>query len=138
MFRHNHRLGGILLAAALVVGLGACDGTGTVSSSDGSSMSVQLTDAPAGDLENAWVEITRITLQGEGGGVDLLTQSTDLIELTRLADRTQELVSDVAVPSGTYTQLRVVVGAAAVETEDGDVFSKDGAAEDLGKRPRAS
>lgn len=133
---HAGRLGAVALAAVLAVAAGACDSG--ISSGDSSSLSLQLTDAPAGDLSEAWVDIGSITLQGEGGEFELVAdpegpEPGGLFELTSLAGTTAELVSGVEVPAGTYGQLRVVVDAAAVETEDGDVFSFGGAAEALDK-----
>lgn len=120
------------LALAGTLALGACsDGTPTAGGEQ-STLSVQLTDAPTGELKNAWVEITEIYLQGSEGRVTLLDESTGLVELLGLAGTTRELISDKEVPPGTYNQLRLVVGAAAVETEGGEVFSKDGAAGELG------
>lgn len=118
------------LAAGVALGLTACsDATGP----DGqTNMTVLLTDAP-GDLENAWVEVTEIRLQGQAvdspTGVTLLDESTGLIELTALedAENNEELLRDVPIPSGTYGQLRFHIGGAVVETTEGDVFSKDGA-----------
>lgn len=129
------KFGAVALAAVLAVGLGACDSD--VSSNDSSSMSLQLTDAPAGDLSEAWVDIGTIAMQGEGGEVVLVEDpegpENGFFELTSLAGTTADLVSDVAVPSGSYGQLRIVIDAAALETDDGDVFSFGGAAEALGK-----
>lgn len=120
-----------LVVLGLAITLAACDDGGTTSG-DTSSMSLKLTDAPSPDLENAWVEITEIELQGTNGSTVLLDESTDLIELTALAGTTRDLVSDVAVASGEYSQLRIIVGAAAVEAASGDVFSRGGAAEQQG------
>ena len=90
-------------------------------------VSLALTDAP-GDVDSVWVEIDEIYLQGGGGGrVTLLdedaAEALGLIEITRLAGATLELVSDVTVDPGNYGQLRFVVEGAVLETEDGEVFT---------------
>lgn len=122
-----HKLAGIAVAGT--VALAACgDGTGPGTQP---TMSVQLTDAPTGELANAWVEISKIEVVGTGGPVTLTTESSGLVDLLTLANTTTDLVSDVEIEPGTYTQVRVHVGAAAVQTEEGEVFSKDGAAEEL-------
>lgn len=130
MSRPTKRLSAMCVAAGLVLTLGACDST----SPSSSSLSLQLTDSP-GDLSKAWVQITEIRLQGQSeagpGGVTLLSEPTEMIELTQLANRTEELVADVEVASGTYAQLRIHIGAAAVETDGGDLFSMNGAAANL-------
>ncbi len=132
------KLAAVALTAVLAVGLGACDGD--VSSADSGSLSLQLTDAPAGDLDSAWVDIGTIALQGEGEdeeGEVVLVENPEgprdgFFELTSLAGTTADLVSDVSVPAGSYGQLRIVIEAAALRTDDGDVFSFNGAADALG------
>ncbi len=96
--------------------------------SQSAEVSLALTDNP-GDVDSVWVEIGEIYLQGGGedGRVPLLTEAEadglGLIELTRLAGRTLDLVSDVEVDPGNYGQLRFVIDGAVLESEDGDVFT---------------
>jgi hypothetical protein len=75
-----------------------------------------------------WVEVLEIYMQGEGGRTPLLTEPTELIELTALTESSLELVDGVELPAGRYSQLRFVVGQAVLETMGGEVFVKDGAA----------
>lgn len=119
-----------LLAGALA--LGACENLSDPVSGSSGGVSILLTDAP-GDLQEAWVEVTEIYLQGESdddaGRVYLKQESTGLIDLLTLSGgRTAELVEDAVVPAGTYAQLRFVIGDAYVKTEDGRVFATQGAA----------
>jgi hypothetical protein len=111
----------LLLVAACddneVTGVGAEDGSAVVS--------VFLTDAP-GDVEAVWVDVVEIYLQGDGRVV-LLDEPTGLVELTSLAGTSTPLVQGVEVESGSYGQLRFVIGGAVLETTDGRVYSKDGA-----------
>lgn len=123
----------------LIVGglaLGGCDDS---SSPDEGSLSLLLTDAPGAGIEHAWVEITGIYLQGEApddqGRLWLLEESTGLIDLTTLADATLELVKDVVVTPGTYSQLRVIIGEAVIETDDGKVYTKPGSGHPEGEQP---
>ncbi|MGY8825716.1 MAG: DUF4382 domain-containing protein [Candidatus Latescibacterota bacterium] len=109
----------------------ACGDDDSIGPKNSPALTLQLTDAP-GDLAHAWVEISRIVLQGSsdeegGGGVVLLDEPTGLIDLLTLASSTADLVRDIDVPAGTYTQLRLIVSSAIVETEDGEVFATDGA-----------
>lgn len=119
-----------VLCASLLA-FSSCGSSDSSSSKKSPVLTLQLTDAP-GDLEHAWIEISRIVLQGSsdeagGGGVVLLDEPTGLIDLLTLASSTADLVRDLDVPAGTYTQLRLIVSAAIVETEDGQVFATDGA-----------
>ncbi len=94
----------------------ATPGTGTVS--------VQLTDAP-GDFQAAVVTISDIYLQGSATNdsassrVHLLTD-TITTNLLTLSDSVADLVKDVAVPSGTYGQLRFVIDGGYVVVSNGD------------------
>jgi len=109
----------------LTAGCGDGDGTGP---SDEPTLTIELTDAP-GDLAHAWVEIRKISLTGgdESGGPVLLDEPTELIDLLTLAGTTAELIRDVPIEPGTYGQLRIVIGDAIVEAEDGRVFATEGA-----------
>lgn len=109
-----------LAAAALL--LGACeDSTG----SRGARLSIHLTDAPGG-LAEAWVEVEQIYLQGSGGRTVLRDESTGLIDLLTLRNDVAALVDSAAVPAGSYTELRFVIGDAYVRTADGRVFARPG------------
>lgn len=116
------------LATLLVLGVVvACDDsevTGTNGDDDAALASVYLTDAP-GDVEAVWVDVLEIYLQGDDGREVLLDEPTGLVELTSLAGTATPLVQDEEVESGSYGQLRFVIGGAVLETTDGDVFSKD-------------
>lgn len=120
-----------LLAGALV--LGACDGSSGSLDPGGSTLTVQLTDAP-GDLEEAQVKISKIILQGTSTGDSASARQefpvtpADWIELTALSGgRLRELVSGAVVQPGTYSQLRLVVDDAYIVTRDGRVFATSGA-----------
>jgi len=119
-YMHTARLA--LLAALPLLGT-ACSDQGP----EIAYVSLALTDAP-GDVDSVWVEIGEIYLQGGGGGRVTLLDEDDaealgLIEITRLAGATLDLVSDVTVDAGNYGQLRFVVEGAVLETEDGEVFT---------------
>lgn len=121
MFVQRTRIFGSILAGALT--LGACDGGSTASET--SRLSIKLTDAP-GDLTEAWVEVEEIYLQGSNGRVVLRDQSTGLINLLTLKNDVADLVSDAAVPAGTYSELRFVIGDAYIRVKDGKVYAKQG------------
>ncbi len=111
------------------LGLAACD---DATGPDGdASLSVQLTDAPSANVNRAWVKVEQLTLQGSEGGVNLLDQPTGFIQLTDLVDRTETLVQDEPIPPNTYGQLRFIIAGAAVETDEGEVYSYNGAASEI-------
>ena len=92
-----------LFAATLA--LGACDG----GVSDTTSLTVKLKDAP-GDFHAAVVTISEVNLAGSGGVT--LRDDPVTVDLLTLANTTMDLVADVVVPSGTYSQLRFVITGA--------------------------
>lgn len=108
----------LTLALPLGLALGACDSS---TGADTGTVSLLLTDAP-GDVLEAWVTIDRIYLQpGEDEGnesarVDLMTDDVT-VDLITLADEIEGLVEGVAVPTGVYNQLRVVVSGACLVVE---------------------
>jgi hypothetical protein len=116
-----------LLAA--LVGLGllvvGCDSSGTTGS--GGTLAVNLTDAP-GDVVEAEVTIERVTAvpvedSAEGdareGGISVLTDSSFTVDLTRLQDGVTELLGEVQVPPGRYSQIRFVTA------QEANVFYED-------------
>lgn len=120
---HAHRAP-ILSILAACMALAACDGA---TGSDTSRVTLKLTDAPA-DLAEAWVEIEEIYLQGSGGRVVLRGESTGLVNLLTLKDAVVDLVDGAVVPSGSYSDLRFVIGDAYVRTTSGAVYAKAGTA----------
>jgi hypothetical protein len=125
MFRPPHRLAAVTLALALP--MAACD-TGTETRTG--SVSVLLTDAPSLELVEAWVTITDIYFQGQGGEDDppggrvyLLADADETHELLSLANTVAELVADAEVPTGTYGQLRVVISDGCIVTGADEVYA---------------
>ncbi len=118
-------LSGGLLTVALAALAGCGDGAGPGGTT---ALSLKLTDAP-GDVQHAFVTITEINLTGEGGKL-VLRDEPYTGDLLTLAGTTADLVTDVEVPSGTYSQLRFVISGAciAVENEAGgsDIYTTNG------------
>jgi hypothetical protein len=116
------------LALALTLPLAACD-DGT--DAEFGEVSLMLTDANDSEITEAWVTFTDIYLQGgnddgegdpEASREYLLQDGLEEYELTSLAGEVANLVVGQVVPTGSYGQLRVVLGDACIVTPDG-VFS---------------
>jgi hypothetical protein len=104
-----------LLAGAVAALLTACNG------GDG-KVTLKLTDAP-GDFAAAVVTIEKVTLAGEdasGEGGVVLFSGKRTVDLLSLANETMDLVTDAAVPSGRYGQLRFVITGAYVAVEEAE------------------
>ena len=127
------------LAFVAALGLGACDDNPTGGDEAG-SMTLLLTDAP-GDFARAIVTIERIELlrndeaendstEGDNDGNRIVLRDVawtgDLLELANDVD---EIVSEITVPGGSYSQLRFIIsgGCIEVEGEDGEtsVYASD-------------
>lgn len=108
------------LIAVLVfaAGLAACDDVG---GNDTTELTIMLTDAPAVVLE-AVVTISEIYLQGgedeEPGGRVVLRDQPVTTNLLTLVNDLQTLVDEALVPSGTYAQLRFVIGGAYLVVDE--------------------
>jgi hypothetical protein len=113
-------------ALAVAVAFSACDdGTGAGAPGE---MSVLLTDAE-GDFLQAWVEIRRVELvgdgdgEGEGDGGTVLRDTPFTTNLLTLANDFATLVNGAVVPAGTYSQLRFLIPNACIEVEGPDQSS---------------
>lgn len=115
----------IVLGAMAVLPLAACDGT----DAEPAFVSIELTDAPADNIQSAEVWISRVYLQGgpgnatdttdtaSSGRVDLFNNASapfkaDLLALQ--AGVTANLAQPTSVEPGNYGQLRIVVDSAKV------------------------
>jgi hypothetical protein len=124
---------GKFLLPLLALALGACESSSDLTGGSDARLTVQLTDAP-GDLKEAQVKISKIILQGTLAGdssssrQEFAVSNAGYINLLTLAGGNfTNLVSNVTVKPGTYTQLRLVVDEAYVVTNDNRVFATSNA-----------
>jgi hypothetical protein len=107
----------------------ACD-DGSPSGLDQGRLTIQLTDAP-GDLAEAWIRIDQFVLLGaatDGGRIELDPDHGAYINLLTLSGgQVLDVVQAAAVPVGSYSELRLVLGDAFVRLNDGRVFATAGA-----------
>jgi len=121
----------VVLASAGLL-LTGCDSN----ESSGGTMAVKLTDAP-GDILKAEVTIERVsavrssnTSSGGAteGGTSVLSDSAVTVDLTRLQGGVTELLGEVQLDPGTYSQIRLKTARQAVvsyENENGDSTEAD-------------
>lgn len=132
--RVSRRMASLAVAAVLSVGLMACDDG--VTGTQESTLSVQMTDGEGADVESVWVDVTELRVVGQsgqgGGSITLLDDETDGDETTDGSEdlillspeNVESLVQEAVLPSGTYGQLRLVIGGAVLETESGNVYTR--------------
>jgi|SRR5690606_207246 len=106
-----------LTATAATIGLAGC--SDSTSPAQRVNLSVLLTDAP-GDVHSAVVTISSVYLQGGPGGRTVLVDTAVTTDLLTLVNTTMDLVKDVSVPAGTYSQLRFVIDGGYIEVENED------------------
>ncbi len=98
----------ILIAFTITLLLSGCtssDGTG--------NFKLYLTDQPVDGADEIWVTITEINVQKEEEGFLTLWGGTKEFDLLTLLD-TEELVLDVTLKEGKYTQIRLVVDSGRI------------------------
>jgi hypothetical protein len=122
----------LLFSALTAVVLGACDDNG--SGPDGGRLTIQLTDAPAADIKEAFIQIEKFILIGTpndtsaSGRIEFEPDDDDFIDLLQLTGgKVMEIVDAADVPEGTYSELRVVLSEGYVRLKDGRVFATAGA-----------
>ena len=125
-----------LTALTAVLVAAACDDgiTDTHGPNEASTLSVYLKDAP-GDVDSVWVQVDDVVLMGNGGGTSLLAEPTELLNITALTDSSAALVRDLEVDSGSYRQVRFVIGGAVLETVNEGVYVMGGAEHPGGLAP---
>jgi hypothetical protein len=122
------RLGATCLLVT-TLGIAACsDGTGY----DGPAhLTVLLTDAPVDYIDEAWVDIGEVILvpAGDGEHIVLSEDGTDgPVDLLELQDAATEVLADLDIEPGSYSQLRLIVESASVTLKDDFEFT-DGSTE---------
>ena len=111
----------LVLAAAA----SAC-GDSTVSFGERANLTVLLTDAAVDYIDAADVDIGAVELIPADGGapIPLAEDGTDgPVNLLTLQNATTEVLADLEIETGTYTQLRLIVESASVTLKDGYEFT---------------
>ncbi len=105
-----------LALALLPLVAGGCDNSVTGNPAN-TTMSVYLKDGP-GDVDEVWVQVNDVVLMGENGKVSLLSEPTELINITDLTGAPMVLSEDMELDPGTYSEVRFVLGGAVLVSGD--------------------
>lgn len=117
---HGLRIGILVLFGLL---LGACGG-GSGGGGDG-TLHLKITDAPfpatEGCVSAAKIEVTEVSAKGPDGFVVLMDVEAGpvTIDLFYLRAGLSESLAVADIPSGAYSEIRLVVSEATIEFEDG-------------------
>src|SRR5688572_4169713 len=119
-------LGGCALAALVLAG---CSGDSSRGGSGGGTgfgtVGVAVTDAPYpyDSVASAKVTVTEITLQGAGSnGFATVFTGSKTFDLVQLQNGVVAALTSAQVPTGSYSQMRIVLGDAQVTLTDGRTF----------------
>jgi hypothetical protein len=125
MFNRSFMKSGVA-AAVLAVAAGACDDSTSVPAT--ADIDVLLTDAASDYVSEAMVDIGAVELLGGQGGPIVLTEDgTDgLVNLLDFQNEATAILASTEIPTGTYTQLRLIVEEATVTLAEGYEFNGGG------------
>ena len=87
------------------------------------SVVVKLTDAPSDDFQSATIYISKVTVIGSGGGEQTISSTKASFDLLTLQNGVTATLGTASVPTGTYTQIRLLVDSARVVLKAGLLFS---------------
>ena len=116
--------------------MAGCDSSDPMTGADEGRLRVLLTDAP-GDILQALVTVKRVAIvpaedsadgDAEEGGIELLSDTTQVFDLVELQDGVTATLADLTVPAGTYGQIRFVTADTAsvlYEGPNGDSLRAD-------------
>lgn len=92
-------------------------GTGTVE--------VRLTDAPSDYFESATIFVSQVTVKGSGASASdqVISNTKASYDLLTLQNGITTSLGSAAIPTGTYSQVRLLVDSARVVLKAGNTFS---------------
>lgn len=117
----------ILLTAAFILTVGACNKTRNPGDGDGKVV-IKVTDAPfdISAIESATVTITRVEIKKVGDGISdgnpfvTLSNDTVTIDLIDLRNGITETLLEMDIPAGEYDMVRLYVDEAGLKLRDYD------------------
>jgi hypothetical protein len=105
----------VLTAAASAALIAACGGSGGDSNATG-TMRLALTDAPACGYDNVWVTVEKVRVHksgsaddADGGWSEVALATPTRIDLLEYTNGNTLPLGETQLPSGTYTQMRLVL-----------------------------
>jgi len=98
----------------------ACSGP-----SDTGTVTVRLSDAPSDDLQSATIYVSEVTVQGSGVSADeqVISSTKTSYDLLTLQSGVTATLGSAEVPTGTYSQIRLLVDSARVVLKAGHTFA---------------
>jgi hypothetical protein len=133
-------IGFLLAAPVATLLLGSCNATSAPNGGtnpQAAMLRVQITDAPSVDLDSAIVYIGAVSILPDSGAPIMVTDDAGRFDLLQLQNGVTAEIGALAVDSGSYHELRMVVDSAMVGLAPGYQFT-DGTTERSLKVPSGS
>jgi len=108
----------------ILAGAAACSDDNTGTSGTGTVV-VRLTDAPSDDLESAVIYISEVSVKGSDVSTNeqIISSTKASFDLLTLQNGVTATLGSATVPTGTYSQVRLLVDSARVVLKSGHTFA---------------
>jgi hypothetical protein len=119
-------LRGLALGAVLLTGLTGCDGIDDDDDEDAGDLSLWITDAPVGDVDELTITITGVEIHPADDEDAIVVEfdrpeQVDLLDLVDEPEMREQLLDDFSLPAGRYSSLRLLLDETRIFLEiDGD------------------
>ncbi|MFO7766946.1 MAG: DUF4382 domain-containing protein [Pelovirga sp.] len=101
----------LLLATLMTLALASCGGGGSGSSSSGDgTLSLSLTDSTTRDYRAVYVTIDRVDVHRADGNWEVVANPQATYNLLELVNGATAVLGEDRLPSGDYTQMRLIIG----------------------------
>jgi Domain of unknown function (DUF4382)/Carboxypeptidase regulatory-like domain len=111
-------------AGLLLLMAAACSSDGTGGSTTG-MVEVRLTDAPSDEFQSATIFVSQVALQPSdaAASVVIVSNTKAAFDLLTLQDGVTAELANTSVPTGSYSQIRLIVDSARVVLKNGNTFA---------------
>ncbi len=115
----NHLLATLLASSAFLVGCG----DGMDSGAEMGTLTVRLSDAPGEEISSAVIWVRGVSVVGADGGIHVISTDTATYDLLHFQGGVTALLGSQEIPTGSYSQLRLLVDSAQVTLKDPITFT---------------
>ena len=112
-------------ASLVLIAAAACSSNSGTGGTGASSVDIRLTDAPSDDFQSATIFVSQVSLQPSGVNASavIISSTKTSFDLLTLQDGVTAELGSASVPSGSFSQVRLIVDSARVVLKGGNTFS---------------
>src|SRR5487761_2092276 len=112
-------------ASLVLIAAAACSSNSGTGGTGASSVDIRLTDAPSDDFQSATIFVSQVSLQPSGVNASavIISSTKTSFDLLTLQDGVTAELGSASVPSGSFSQVRLIVDSARVVLKSGNTFS---------------